>query len=70
MTNQEKLDDAESALHELIVGRSATLYGDGGEQIRYTPADESKLRRYISELKALISGASSGLTGGSRGAYF
>ena len=59
MTDAEKLVDAESALHELNVGRSARVFVDqNGERVEYTAANRADLRKYIQELKAKISGTS------------
>lgn len=58
MTDAEKLVDAENALHELQVGRSARVFVDqNGERVEYTAANRAELKKYIQELKALIAGA-------------
>lgn len=55
-----KLQEAEAALHALNLGRSAVEVRDSdGSSIRYTSANSSRLKAYISELKSKIAGASS-----------
>lgn len=57
MTPQQKLDEAEKALHDLQIGASAAEITDqNGEKIRYRPLDMSKLVLYISALKNEIAG--------------
>lgn len=54
-TRQQKLDEAEAALHDLMLGESARVVVDqNGERIEYTAANAGKLRAYIAELKALL----------------
>ena len=57
---QTYLVEAERALHSLVLGVSAVEVRDSnGESIRYTPANVSRLKAYIADLKAQIGGASS-----------
>lgn len=54
-TLQERLDDAEQALHDLLTGKSVAQVRDAnGEMITYTQADRVSLRAYIAELKRKI----------------
>lgn len=48
----DKLSEAESALHDLIIGRQASVFIDqNGEQVRYTPANKSVLQGYVNDLR-------------------
>ena len=60
MTLQERLTEAENALHELLLGKRAVKISRGGKSLEYTPADITALRRYITELKAQINGSRHG----------
>lgn len=60
MTLQQKLDEAEKALHDLMIGVSAAEITDqNGEKIRYRAVDIAKLKLYIQSLKDQIAGTSS-----------
>lgn len=49
---QAKLAEAESAYHDLMVGRSVVeLRDQNGELVRYTPASTVRLLAYIQSLK-------------------
>lgn len=51
----ERLADAESALHQLIIGGGTRVYVDqNGERVEYFKADTAKLRAYIMELKLAL----------------
>ena len=51
----QRLTEAESALHTLMLGSSARVYVDqNGERVEYFKADAAKLRAYIMELKVLL----------------
>lgn len=55
MTIQQKLDAAEAAYHDLMIGRSARVVVDqNGERVEYTAANAARLRSYIDDLKAQI----------------
>lgn len=57
-TDAQLLEDAKAALHDLLIGVAAVQVHQGnGESVRYTPADESKLRVYIAQLEAKIAGS-------------
>jgi len=63
-TNEEKLADAEAALHELNLGRSARVFVDqNGEKLEFTAANRGALRTYIEELKATIASHTVGADG-------
>lgn len=58
MTLQEQLAEAEAALHELTIGRSARVIVDqNGERVEFTATTRASLRQYIEQLKLQISGA-------------
>lgn len=60
-TLQERLDEAESAYHDLVIGKSVVELRDAnGEDMRYTAANRASLAAYIADLKRQISGAVSG----------
>jgi hypothetical protein len=61
LTLQERLDEAETALHELLTGRAVVEVRDmDGSSIRYTRAQVPALRRYIDELKAQLTPSTNG----------
>lgn len=52
LTIDEKIEQAETAYHELMTGRLARVYVDrNGERIEYTSANAGRLRAYIESLK-------------------
>lgn len=54
-TTAELLSEAKSALHDLMIGKSARVYVDqNGERIEYTAANSARLRAYIAELEARV----------------
>lgn len=54
-TLQERLIEAETAYHDLQVGRAAVEVRDGdGSLVRYTAANSARLARYIESLKTQI----------------
>lgn len=65
----DDLASAKAALHALITGEQiVSVTVNGGRENRYTPADASKLRRYIAELEAECGEAlADGSTRGKRG---
>ncbi|MDD9738437.1 gpW family head-tail joining protein [Marinovum sp. SP66] len=50
-TLEARLTEAQTALHALMVGQSATVVGYDGHRTEFAPVDEVKLRRYIQQLK-------------------
>lgn len=54
-TLQKQLEEAEQAYHELMIGaRTVSVNVEGVGSTSYAQADSSKLREYISYLKAEI----------------
>lgn len=52
LTTQQKLDEAEAALHKLMIGRSARVIVDqNGERVEYSAANRARLQAYIDQLK-------------------
>ena len=50
-----RLTEAESALHQIMLGNGARVYVDqNGERVEYFAANASRLRAYIAELKLLL----------------
>jgi predicted regulator of Ras-like GTPase activity (Roadblock/LC7/MglB family) len=55
LTLQQKLDQAEAAYHDLMIGQSARVVVDqNSERVEFTAANASKLLQYINELKAQL----------------
>lgn len=51
-TLQERLDEAEAAYHDLLIGKAVVELRDAnGETIRYTVANRAALASYIEDLK-------------------
>jgi len=60
-TIQERLTEAENALHDLQIGKSLRVFVDqNGERVEYTAANRRDLTAYIDRLKTQLSGAASG----------
>jgi len=54
-TLQELLIEAQSAYHDLLIGKAVAEFRDqSGEVVRYSQADRRELNAYISDLKAQI----------------
>ena len=52
MTTEDKLTEAQNALHQLIMGRSvAKVTLPSGQEVSYTQTNIEDLRAYISELE-------------------
>ena len=63
LTLQQRLEDAETAYHSLQIGAQAAEVRDSnGESVRYTQANQARLRAYIAELKAEIAAEAAGTT--------
>ena len=61
LTLQQRLTEAEDAYHKLQIGESAAEVRDSnGESVRYTQANQGRLRAYIAELKAQIAAEAAG----------
>ncbi|EPX82091.1 gpW family head-tail joining protein [Salipiger mucosus] len=59
-TLETRLAEAETALHELMVGQSVTVVAYDGHRTEYGPGDETRLRRYIQSLKRQLGQLPSG----------
>ena len=69
MTTQEKLDQAEAAYHDLMIGKSAKVFVDqNGERVEFSAPDAPRLRQYIQALRAEIAGTPA--TSPPMGVYF
>jgi tRNA A37 methylthiotransferase MiaB len=56
LTLQQRLERAEQAYHDLMVGQSVRVLVDqNGERIEYTAANSAKLSAYIQSLRAQLS---------------
>ncbi|MFC3674670.1 gpW family head-tail joining protein [Ferrovibrio xuzhouensis] len=53
-TLQARLAEAEAALHALNIGSQRVSISFDGKSLTYTPADATRLRAYIGELKAQL----------------
>lgn len=50
-----RLTEAESALHQLMMGQMARVFVDqNGERVEFTATNASRLRAYIYELKSKL----------------
>lgn len=50
-----RLTEAETALHQLMLGQSARVYVDqNGERVEYAVANAQRLRAYVLELKVKL----------------
>lgn len=57
LTTAEKLTEARAAYHRLMMGEQAVEVRDSnGESIRYSQANASRLKTYISELEQELAG--------------
>ncbi|GGG59822.1 hypothetical protein GCM10011415_02220 [Salipiger pallidus] len=50
-TLEARLEEAEEALHQVLIGQSVTVTAYDGHRTEYGPAKEGELRRYIGSLK-------------------
>ncbi len=61
LTLQDRLIEAEAAYHKLNIGEQAAEVRDSnGESVRFTQANQARLRAYIAELKAEIAAETAG----------
>lgn len=56
MTDQEKLDAARLALHQLLMGQGVVECEFGGQRTKFTAANVDQLKAYIAELEGRIAG--------------
>lgn len=62
MATQQQLDEAEAALHALMIGQSAqSISSSSGKSVTYTAANITQLRTYIAQLRREL-GLPSGLS--------
>jgi hypothetical protein len=55
------LEEAESALHQLALGRRSVKLSYDGESLEYTPAMRADLITHIAKLKSLLGDTTPGL---------
>lgn len=54
MTLDEKITEAEVALHDLAIGKQVRVVVDqSGERIEFTASNASRLRAYLEDLRAV-----------------
>ncbi|MDA9521642.1 hypothetical protein XI06_15145 [Bradyrhizobium sp. CCBAU 11434] len=56
MTDQEMLDQAKAALHQLMMGVAVVECEWQGQRTKFSVANADRLRAYIAELEARIAG--------------
>jgi hypothetical protein len=60
-TLQERLNEAEAAYHDLLIGKAPReLRDSNGESIAYTAANPARLAAYIQSLKSQIAATGTG----------
>tara|TARA_R110002072_G_C7840840_1_gene524967 strand:+ start:206 stop:436 length:231 start_codon:yes stop_codon:yes gene_type:complete len=58
LTTQERLEEAQDALHQLLTGTQAVSVTDqNGEKVEYRPVSRTDLQRYVADLEAQVAGA-------------
>ena len=58
LTTQERLEEAQDALHQLLTGTQAVSVTDqNGEKVEYRPVSRTDLQRYVADLEAQLAGA-------------
>lgn len=55
-TPQEKLAQAEDALHQLMLGKATVTLSYGERRVEYTQADRAALQTYVSQLRRQVAG--------------
>jgi len=58
MASQTQLDEANAALHTLLIGKRAAKLVQNGKSVEYQPADVDKLRNYITSLQKQLGATS------------
>ena len=53
LTDEQKLEQARTALHKLVTGTSKVSVGYGDRRTTYTAANKADLEQYIAELEQL-----------------
>jgi hypothetical protein len=56
-TVDDRISEAKSALHELVLGRRTATISRNGKSVTYTQTNRVDLERYIAQLKLSKSGA-------------
>lgn len=51
---QQRLAEAQDALHQLMIGKKAVSLNYNGEAVTYGQTDEGNIRSYIRELSAAL----------------
>lgn len=51
---QTWLNQADAALHQLMIGKKTVTLSYNGESVTYQQTDEAKLRQYINELSVAL----------------
>ncbi|MDX3929213.1 MAG: gpW family head-tail joining protein [Shinella sp.] len=51
---RRRLSEAETALHQLLIGKKSVSLNYNGESVTYVQSDEGKIRSYIAELSAAL----------------
>jgi len=58
LTTQERLEEAQEALHALLTGTQAvSVHDQNGERVEYRPVSRADLQRYVADLEAQVAGA-------------
>jgi hypothetical protein len=52
MTTQIRLQEAQDALHQLVIGKKAVKIQKDGRSVEFTPATRSELELYIRQLQS------------------
>ena len=53
MTNEQRLEQAREALHQLMMGKSAVQVGHGQRQVTFSQRSMADLEKYIQKLEVL-----------------
>ncbi|EFP9527578.1 phage tail protein [Shigella sonnei] len=53
MTNEQRLEEARNALHQLMLGKSAVQVGHGPRQVTFSQRTLGDLKKYIRELELM-----------------
>lgn len=57
MTLQERIAEAEQALHQLQIGKAVAKISRGGKTVEYTQANVPQLQTYLNQMKAEQAGS-------------
>lgn len=53
MTNEQRLDQAKEARHQLLMGKSAVQVGHGQRQVTFSQRSMADLQKYIQKLEVM-----------------